>query len=629
MKKLLAFGFLTLLGCTARHPDSYTKEQIDSANSLVTRYGLAEMPKYDELLTYPKVFTKNPDGSQRFPWVDTYWPTHEKNLARRWGAIVKLGEANQSAFDFYIGSYFQTQIDIMSQPDLHLNLAPSEKFDIVYRSQRALQLNSDNLNLKNILEIESRHRSRSNTELPSDSALEFNRGIAKEYLASMNTPDSSQASLKSLSPMTSEGIGNWLANSVKDGNAFPGVSSKGQNWNWEGICHGWAVASVMEEEPKHAVRVEFGKGADAHAVVFTEGDIRALLSKSWAESRHSEQFFIGRRCDKNVSDPSLGVPSNALGRAVTGSLAYKTVDNSFKKSSFTVVQDYPVTKGRNALARIILEDEWIDGKTPKYSYLLREGEARAPLYRMYLDEKAAFAAAENPQNSAELGAETKEVEFFGCSDVNPASFHSVLIENIGKKNLGLVMDRTQSGQVWNQPIGAADFEIGPLQSVAELGDKDAAKIYRAPGTAFVAEVKATVHWGTEPDYARFTYTAESAETDFSFGTDGDLDRTYNTQTIYQYTLEFDQNKVLIGGEWGPMGQMKPEVESPDFLFGFTNETAPQLENAGYLKSGYETIIKKIHACSLSQTTDGNVDSLQYTGFELHDRKLNYSNCKLD
>jgi len=627
MNRVIGGLFLTLLSCTDHRSVSYTKEQIDSANSLITRYGLSEMPKYDELTRFTKIYTKNEDGTQRFPWVDTYWPTYEKNLARRWGAIVQLGEDNQSPFDYYVASFFQTQIDVMAKPELHLNLSPSEKFDILYRSQNAMQLSSDNENLKRFYGVEARHRLIHADGGVAQDSLKANRQIAREYLGVFNRSPLLN-SLQSLSPMTSEGLVNWLARSVNEKNVFPGVSAQGESWKWEGICHGWAAASVMEQEPKHAVRVEFGKGQDIHSVIFTEGDIRALISKSWAESRNTDQFFIGRRCEKNVADPSLGVPSNQQGRAVTGSLSYK-VDGAFKTGFFTVVQDYPTTKGTKALSRIILENEWVEASTPKFAYLLREGPSRSATYRVFSDEKAAFSAAEGNPDASEGGAEAKSIEYFGCSDVNPASFHSVLVENIEKRNLGLVMDRTQTGQVWNQPIGAADFEIGPLQSLSEVKDKDAAKSYRAPGTAFIAEVKATVHWGTEPDFARFTYTAENAEADLSFGTDGDLDKSFSTTTVYTYTLEFDHNQVLIGGEWGALGQLKPEVENPDFLFGFSRKAGPVLDDAGYLKSGYETIINKIHACSLEAKIDGQVDSLQYTDFELFSRKLDYSDCKLD
>ena len=64
------------------------------------------------------------------------------------------------------------------------------------------------------------------------------------------------------------------------------------NWGWMGHCHGWAPASLYEDSPKHAVMVNI-KGRD---ILLTEGDVRGLLTKVWADQL-PEDKFSGNRCN--------------------------------------------------------------------------------------------------------------------------------------------------------------------------------------------------------------------------------------------------------------------------------------------------------------------------------------------
>lgn len=612
----LCLSLLFLISCNAKETSSYTKEQIDSANNLVTRYGLAEMPTYDELMKYPSVMTKNADGSQRFPWIDTYWPTQEKNLARRWSFLIKDDEINQdNRTEFFLATYFQTELEALKAIDLSIYLAPSEKFDILYRSMKGLKLDEQNIHLQELKAIEAKHDTAVTPDgLPLDTA----RDLARNYAESFRWPseEARKNSLMTLSPLTTEGMLNWLDNSSDSRNEFPGIDSENStDWSWEGICHGWAPAAVYSEEPKFAVKVEV-KAPESEAqksLIFTEGDIRGLLSKTWADANNSEQFFIGRRCEKDLADSKSRGPVNQFGRGVSGKLEY-FVEKQWKETQFTIVQTYPRAEGNANLMRVILESEWTNG-APRYAYMLERSTHHGTFYKLIFDEAQAFAEVEKNENASN-SAEARGIEMFGCWDVNPASFHSVLVENIGKKNLGFVMDRTQSAQVWNQPIGAANFEIGELKEIASLGEGDAARYYRAPGTAFIAEVTATVFWGSEPATPAFLYSV-----------DRDEDQNYLRSSVYHYTLEFDANKRLIGGEWGKLGSLSAEEQNPDFLFGFSEKVEPNLDNKPFMHDGYYGFIKAIHACSLKDAADGETEVESVNG-GLKD-KIKFVNCKID
>ncbi|MBC7531002.1 MAG: hypothetical protein H7318_05440 [Oligoflexus sp.] len=618
---LISLSLLTTIACSrVAHENSHNKEQIDAANNLITQYGLSEMPTYDELVKYPVVETKDAAGQPKLPWTDTYWATSNKNLAARWGFINNADEANQDRYsDFKIGAFFQTQVDaIAANSDLPLNFSPAEKFDIAYRSLNNLVLKKDNASLTKLIALDPRHEEFGKENVTQEGRLVSKRKLAQEYLFEMSSKSQKETSISLLSPLAAEGYTNWINSSLRESNLFPGESGEGMDWSWEGICHGWAPAAVMSLEPKHAVQVSL-PDPETKAIknlIFSEGDIRALLDKSWAQARNPEQFFIGRRCEKNLAKPSLGVPSNAEGRGVTGTMTYIDDKGATIEGQFTVVQDYPRKGGNQGLYRVILENEW-KGGLPRYAYLLETSGRTSKTYKLTYNEADAFKQLERASNNnTKSFTVANSVEFLGCWDVNPASFHSVLVENIGKKNIGFVMDRTQSAQVWNQPIGKAEFTIGELKAVKDLGDTDKARFYRAPGTAFVAEVVAVVTWAAEPGSPRFSYTRDGQ----------DFDAEQQASSTYDYTLEFDAKKKLIGGEWGSLGTFKT-TENPDFLFGYSKIVEPNLDNAApFLKSGYKSIIKKIHDCSLSDKTDGEVATAQMVDGKA--LTLPYSKCAL-
>ena len=63
---------------------------------------------------------------------------------------------------------------------------------------------------------------------------------------------------------------------------------------WSGLCHAWAVASVLYKEPK--------TGTSMHGVDFTVGDKKALLIKSY-ENVNLKPIIFGERNDGGDHDP--------------------------------------------------------------------------------------------------------------------------------------------------------------------------------------------------------------------------------------------------------------------------------------------------------------------------------------
>ncbi len=617
MKVYLPLVALSLvLGACQPPQKSSPLEYIDSANSLLEHYGLAEMPNYESIKAQSLVFTATADGQEILPWTDTYWPTTYKGLAQRWGAFSTDQTENlDPEADFVIGSFYaQTQKAAASEGLINVHLSPAEKFDLLYQELQGLDPQKSQELAAGFAAIDSDLRKLlEQPQLEDQVRLQKKRELAARYANQLYASDASGLRLSNYFPMTTEGLGNWLAKAKNRAYQFPGDVEDGQDWSWEGLCHGWAPAAVMAKEPAHAVRVRMKQDLQGKArqLLFTEGDIRGLLTKSWAQASNNDMFFIGRRCEQNVADVSLGVEKNASGRGVGGEF---TLNDT--KTRFTLVQEYPRAKGVKSLLRVVLEDEW-SGSTPSFAYLIQD--LTTGMVHFTREEKNAFAAIET-QDVSKL-TEAQYLQFYGCWDVNPASFHTVLLENLGGNNRGFVMDRTQSGQVWNQPVYKSQFTIGELIPVAEFdknGKSDVAKAYRAPGTAFIANVTAQVSWAREPDTAHFTYKTNDGS---------DLDAQNIETTEYTYSLEFDAQHRLIGGEWGSSDSFEA-YENPDFLFGFRQASEPKFRRGSeYLRLGYEKIIKKIHDCSLSSRTDGEL-KLPDPSDETTQLTLKYTDCAL-
>jgi hypothetical protein len=195
----------------------------------------------------------------------------------------------------------------------------------------------------------------------------------------------------------------------------------------------------------------------------------------------------------------------------------------------------------------------------------------------------------------------------GCGDVNPAALHTTMIKALKEDKVGFVIDRTQSGQVWNQPVHTAEVDVQPAQDLAALF-KDYPGLAKrvAPGTKKVAQVKVNLKWSYEPSAPIMDYTSEY-----------DL-RYAKGPSELEYILEFNAKGQLIGGEWGTFAKTQPTSQVPDFIYGFKKGSKP-MDN---LQTGfdYSGIIGQIHACSLKDTADGTE--------VVRGTSLSYVNCEI-
>jgi hypothetical protein len=116
-------------------------------------------------------------------------------------------------------------------------------------------------------------------------------GINRE-LAQIRLPYQRQeyAVVKNLTPFLPMTTNSWIEWADNEMNGPT-------DYSWMGHCHGWATASLGVAVPKHGVLVQRGKEP---GILFSEGDIRGLLSKLWAH-QPPELFFGARRNGRKPS----------------------------------------------------------------------------------------------------------------------------------------------------------------------------------------------------------------------------------------------------------------------------------------------------------------------------------------
>jgi hypothetical protein len=128
-----------------------------------------------------------------------------------------------------------------------------------------------------------------------------------------------------------------------------------------------------------------------------------------------------------------------------------------------------------------------------------------------------------------------------CTDMNAASFHIAVTNEIGIRSRGMAMDRDPDTQVWNQPL------VGFKSKIMGIKTRDLSK-NKTEGTVREVNVETTVKYVNE---LYDTHTA-SEENDRHVAPQyqplGPGNQHYGNLT-YRYVLELDAADRIIGGEW--------------------------------------------------------------------------------
>ena len=354
------------------------------------------------------------------------------------------------------------------------------------------------------------------------------------------------------------------------------------NWSWMGHCHGWAPAAYLEQAPAASVVADI----DGKRVLFTEGDIRGLLTKAYSTNSMSEgTLFMGTRCNART------IIKDDLGRIVDGTV-YEIAEPGEEdgeepgEGEESAEAEEPKKKANTETAKTIYikRNFWSRYNLLTYTESIGSDEEKV---------MQATAIADTPEGSfvvntfasirdyKQQNVESERIFVYNkaCRDTNAGAFHLVLAQYLSDLNevdakRSFVMDVTREDQVWNQPVYGFESTIEPVENIDEIDDP--LKEFRAEGTVQIAKVTTKIQYGLE----RGPYVDYTEETGSKI-----------TSKTYKYTLELDKDGFVIGGEWAVSASSWGSSSAPDFLW------APQGELTSSAAVDYE-VIKKLHNCSL-------------------------------
>jgi hypothetical protein len=347
------------------------------------------------------------------------------------------------------------------------------------------------------------------------------------------------------------------------------------NWSWMGHCNGWASAAYLETAPAASVVANI----DGKQVLFTEGDIRGLLTKAYTSNAMSGgTAFMGSRCNART------IVKDDLGRIVDGTV-YEIAepgeptegeeDADAKKSANTETATTIYIK-RNFWSRynLLTYTDTVGSEEEKVIQATAMAEAPEGAFVV-----SVFASVRDYETQT-VESERIFVYNKACRDTNAGSFHLVLAQYLSDVNSpenkrGFIMDVTREDQVWNQPVYGFESTIESVEDIDAI--EDPLKDFRAEGTVQIAKVTTTVHYGLE----RGPYVDYTEETSANI-----------TTKTYRYTLEIDREGFVIGGEWAVSASSWAGSSAPDFLW------APQGELTNSDTIDF-TAISKLHECSLN------------------------------
>lgn len=372
--------------------------------------------------------------------------------------------------------------------------------------------------------------------------------------------------------MTSDGWSDWAT--------YAGTNDDKGSWGWMGHCHGWAPAALYEPKPKHAVMASLaGKN-----ILFTEGDIRGLLTKLWSD-QSPQAVFVGNRC--NTEDGSLQFDS--YGRVVDGVLCAEGESCTQGSGKNLYIQGGTPRKG------LIRFKENLEDSSQKFALIIGGGANDVFDVAVY-DSLEVFNQNLSYLNSGDYRNSTKATlkYLMKCRDTNAMTLYLALHEQIKLNQHGFIIDKTKTSEVWNQPLYKYEHTYLPIPmadgSMSVAGDpvsiekiNDPFAEFRAPGTKFLVQVQTKLYYGME-NGPKISYV--------------DADEAFASDTML-YTLELDKDTKVIGGEWGPIPAETDEsydllstMERPDFIWSIPKEKAPKNGPIDY------DLVKKIQNCSL-------------------------------
>ena len=311
---------------------------------------------------------------------------------------------------------------------------------------------------------------------------------------------------------------------------------------WWGICHAWAPAALVEDEPLAPVT--------RNGVTFDVSDQKGLIMQQWDRA---SAYMVGGRCNEDelerddtgrvtvdeCRDLNAGswhvIVTNFIGLNRKGIVIERTTNYEVWNQPLF---GYKITEQREisqqeALTLLNLETEVVTGEeTGEFVHEVEEGSARAKA----ILELVNTADLELLDDDAGLYSTAAKniIKHRDGADATPGTEDDNLFDTLTELDEVSYVGSSAFGQLLGYAVGNGYLEGADYK-------------YNADAERFI-EVRMSTDWITEQH--------QSAER-----TDTIIDR-YTMHDHYHYILELDADGKIIGGEW--VGDSN--VNHPDFVW---------------------------------------------------------------
>ncbi len=429
------------------------------------------------------------------PWTDTYWPYYQDGINVRWQKNVPMDEASGWS-----------------------GLSPAEKYDIAFKNWTPDA---------NFLELKP---------FDTDDCT-----FDADYYASLGPVASWTHTNKGLGRMTDGVDGD--RDGVADADECAQTNDNGKKdfdgaETWWGICHAWAPAALMEDEPLAPVT--------RNGVTFEVSDLKAYLTQQWDRTN---AYLVGGRCNENE-----------LERDDNGRIIRDECRDLNAGSWHVLVTNFiGVNKKGMVIERTTNYEVW---NQPLFGYKITEQE-EISLQEAHELLKIKEESTGNGVFVQGVEEESKEAQAI-LAFVNEADFTTLDDDARMDKRAATNIVEWRNGA--DGVLGTSDdnlFEtLAELDEVKYVGSRTFGRalgyalsngystdtyIYNADAERFV-QVSMTTDWITEQHPSKDR-------------SDTIIDR-YTNHDYYDYILELDVDGNIIGGEW-----IGASIENhPDFVW---------------------------------------------------------------
>jgi hypothetical protein len=202
--------------------------------------------------------------------------------------------------------------------------------------------------------------------------------------------------------------------------------------SWEGLCHGWAPATLHYKEPLPVTLTN----ADGLAIPFASADIKALLSLLMHEALGSQHRFLGRRCEADFADLQMKLDRGEIDKRIYDWIVEGLACRDTNAGSFHVVLANELGLNKKGFMADISRDYqvWNQGL---YSYVSQFGDIkrqkspRAALDTVYEVEVITTVQYIQETGNAWEAEGTRDGYIFG-----EASYHYRLELNASREIIG-------------------------------------------------------------------------------------------------------------------------------------------------------------------------------------------------